>query len=168
MLGVRTERHACRKSKADRCDLTHVSLSFLNVALTKSSESRSLRLQHHAEVKRWSCSFRPWCRRAHRRAREGRQAPSFETVRLSTDASGPVLHREPRCRLSTAARPSFRSISRRINTPPFDDSFPPSNVAVIVFPPTGDKPGRNSVASVMVSGAPCWSRTVLFRQQNHT
>ena len=78
--------HACRKSKADRCDLTHVSLSFLNVALTKSSESRSLRLQHHAEVKRWSCSFRPWCRRAHRRAREGRQAPSFETVRLSTDA----------------------------------------------------------------------------------
>ena len=60
MLGVRTERHACRKSKADRCDLTHVSLSFLNVALTKSSESRSLRLQHHAEVKRWSCSFRPF------------------------------------------------------------------------------------------------------------
>ena len=82
--------------------------------------------------------------------------------------SGPVLHREPRCRLSTAARPSFRSISRRINTPPFDDSFPPSNVAVIVFPPTGDKPGRNSVASVMVSGDSCWSRTVLFRQQNHT
>src|SRR6516162_9232872 len=82
--------------------------------------------------------------------------------------SGPVLHREPRCRLSTAARPSFRSISRRINTPPFDDRFPPSNVAVIVFPPTGDKPGRNSVASVMVSGASCWSRTVLFRQQNHT
>src|SRR6516164_7515773 len=28
--------------------------------------------------------------------------------------SGPVLHRKPRCRLSTAARPSFRSISRRI------------------------------------------------------
>src|SRR6266699_1098164 len=58
------------------------------------------------------------------------------------------------CRLSTAARPSFRSISRRINTPPFDDSFPPSNVALIVFPPTGDRPGRNSVASVMVSGLP--------------
>src|SRR5437660_7628635 len=56
----------------------------------------------------------------------------------------------------------------RINTPPFDDSFPPSNVAVIVFPPTGDRPGRNSVASVMVSGASCWSRTILFRQQNHT
>src|SRR5262249_58069636 len=47
--------------------ILHTSLSFLNVALTKSSESRSLRLQHHAEVKRWSCSFRPWCRRAHRR-----------------------------------------------------------------------------------------------------
>jgi hypothetical protein len=29
----------------------------------------------------------------------------------------------------TAARPSFRSISRRINTPPFDDSFPPSGPA---------------------------------------
>ena len=45
------------------------------------------------------------------------------------------------------------SISRRINTPPFDDSVPPSNVAVIVFPLTGDRPGRNSVVSVMVSGA---------------
>src|SRR5262245_30371195 len=43
-----------------------------------------------------------------------------------------------------------------------------SNVAPIVFPPTGDRPGRNSVASVMVSGASCWSRTVLCRQQNHT
>jgi hypothetical protein len=47
---------------------------------------------------------------------------------------------------------------------PFDDSVPPSNVAVIVFPPTGDRPGRNSVAFVMVSGASCWSRTILFRQ----
>ena len=27
--------------------------------------------------------------------------------------------------------------------------------AQIVFPPTGDRPGRNSVASVMVSGASC-------------
>jgi hypothetical protein len=36
------------------------------------------------------------------------------------------------------------------------------------FPPTGDRPGRNSVASVMMSGAFCWLRTVLFRQQNHT
>jgi hypothetical protein len=26
--------------------------------------------------------------------------------------------------------------------PPFDDSVPPSNVAVIVFPPTGDRPGK--------------------------
>ena len=33
------------------------------------------------------------------------------------------------------------------------DSVPPSNVAVIVFPLTGDRPGRNSVVSVMVSGA---------------
>jgi hypothetical protein len=49
--------------------------------------------------------------------------------------------------------PKFFSISRRINTPPFDDSVPPSNVAVIVFPPTGDRPGKNSVVSVMVSGA---------------
>src|SRR5438309_8296524 len=72
------------------------------------------------------------------------------------------------CALPISARPSFRSISRRINTPPFDDSFPPSNVAVIVFPPTGDRPGRNSVASVMVSGASCWPCTILFRQQNHT
>src|SRR5262249_46384525 len=42
------------------------------------------------------------------------------------------------------------------------DSFPPSNVAVIVFPPTGDRPGRNSVASVMVSGASCWPCTIFF------
>src|SRR5262249_51946907 len=55
------------KAKLIDVIFTHVGLSFLNVALTKSSESRSLRLQHHAEVKRWSCSFRPWCRRAHRR-----------------------------------------------------------------------------------------------------
>src|SRR5262249_42779832 len=56
------------------------------------------------------------------------------------------------CRLSTAARPSFRSISRRINTPPFDDSLRPSNVAVIVFPPTGDRPGRNSRGYALVPG----------------
>src|SRR6476619_3543270 len=57
------------------------------------------------------------------------------------------------CRLSTVARPSLFSISRRINTPLFDDSVPPSNVAVIVFPLTGDRPCRNSVVSVTVSGA---------------
>src|SRR5262249_2622884 len=43
-----------------------------------------------------------------------------------------------------------------------------TRLIVIVFPPTGDRPGRNSVASVMVSGASCWPCTILFRQQNHT
>jgi hypothetical protein len=36
-----------------------------------------------------------------------------------------------------------------INTPPFDDdSVPPSNVALLVFQPIGDRPGRNSVIFV--------------------
>jgi hypothetical protein len=35
-------------------------------------------------------------------------------------------------------------IEHRINTPPFDDSVPPSNVAVIVFPLTGERPGRTA------------------------
>ena len=76
---------------------------------------------------------------------------------------GPPI-RHANIRGGTVARPSFFSISRRINTPPFDDSVPPSNVAVIVFPPTGDSPGKNSVVSLMVSGASCWSRTMMSRQ----
>src|SRR5262249_6735773 len=84
--------HACRKIKADLCDLTHVGLSFLNVALTKSSESRSLRLQHHAEVKRWSCSFRPWCRRAHRRRPGGPPGTQFrDSTALHRRLQGPFF-----------------------------------------------------------------------------
>jgi hypothetical protein len=50
----------------------------------------------------------------------------------------------------------------------WSSSVPPSNVAVIVFPLTGDRPGRNGVVSVMVSGASCWSRFVCgcFQDEN--
>ena len=84
--------HYSTHGQADRCDLTHVSLSFLNVALTKSSESRSLRLQHHAEVKRWSCSFRPWCRRAHRRRPGGPPGTQFrDSTALHRRLQGPFF-----------------------------------------------------------------------------
>src|SRR5436853_498956 len=70
--------------------------------------------------------------------------------------------------LLSAARPGLRSTARRMNAALFDDSVPPANVAVTVFPAAGDRPGRNSVAFVMVSRASCWPCTILFRQQNHT
>jgi hypothetical protein len=53
------------------------------------------------------------------------------------------------CRLRTAPRQSLFSISHRIHTPPFGDSVPPSNIAGIVFPLTGDRPVRNGVISRM-------------------
>ncbi len=67
-------------------------------------------------------------------------------TRLGSRASGTQA-------LSIAAMPSRFSISRKMRTPPSEESCPPSNVAVISLPPTGDSPGRKRVASVMVSGS---------------
>ena len=56
------------------------------------------------------------------------------------------------CRLTPWRDRAFFDLAQD-DTPPFDDRRPASNVAVIVFPLTGDRPGRNDVVSVMVSGA---------------
>jgi hypothetical protein len=41
------------------------------------------------------------------------------------------------------------STSRKTTTPPSDDSSPPSNLATIVLPKTGDRPGSGSIGSAM-------------------
>jgi len=61
-----------------------------------------------------------------------------------------------------------RSISRSNNTPPSDDSAPPSKRACISCRSTGDRPGRKGVLSFMVGWIFCWKRMILFNHQNHT
>ena len=41
------------------------------------------------------------------------------------------------------------STSRKTKIPPSDDSRPPSNLATIVLPETGDRPGSGSIGSFM-------------------
>src|SRR6516225_9065340 len=55
---------------------------------------------------------------------------------------------------SRSANPSRRSISRKASNPPSEDRRPPSNRATTVLPCTGDRPGRNGVASTMAGAAP--------------
>ncbi len=45
-------------------------------------------------------------------------------------------------------------ISRNANKPPSEDSWPPSKRATTALPCTGDRPGRNGVASTMAGAAP--------------
>jgi hypothetical protein len=49
----------------------------------------------------------------------------------------------------TEAEPLFNLTQDPHATPPFGDSVPPSNIAVIVFPLTSDRPDRNGVVSRM-------------------
>ena len=49
---------------------------------------------------------------------------------------------------------SRRSISRKANKPPSEDSRPPPKRAMTALPCTGDRPGRNGVASTMAGAAP--------------
>ena len=45
------------------------------------------------------------------------------------------------------------STSRNIRTPPSDDNRPASNLATIVLPPTGDRPGSGSIGLIMAGVA---------------
>jgi hypothetical protein len=55
---------------------------------------------------------------------------------------------------SRSANPSRRSISRKASKPPSEDSRPPSKRATTALPCTGDRPGRNGVASTMAGAVP--------------
>ena len=60
---------------------------------------------------------------------------------MGVDNAAPIAGVRPQA-LSIAAIPSRFSISRKMRTPPSEESCPPSNVAVISLPPMGDSPGR--------------------------
>jgi hypothetical protein len=66
-----------------------------------------------------------------------------------------------------SASPSWRSISRKASKPPSEDSRPPSKRATTALPCTGDRPGKNGVASTMAGAAPVDPR-VQAHHQNPT
>src|ERR1700674_1446970 len=72
-----------------------------------------------------------------------------------------------RQRASRSANPSRRSTSRKTSNPPSEDSRPPSKRATTALPWTGDKPGRNGVASTM-AGVASDDRQIQLQQPNPT
>src|SRR5208282_3806268 len=72
-------------------------------------------------------------------------------------ASGCVINSGARgSTMQAASRSATRrrcSTSRKTKMPASDDSSPPSNLAITVLPPTGDRPGSGSIESVMAGMA---------------
>src|SRR6266478_4278472 len=77
-------------------------------------------------------------------------------------ARGSFMHAAKR-----SANPSRLSISRKTSNPPSEDSRPPSKRAATALPRTGDRPGRNGVASTMAGGA-SEDRQIQLQQPNLT
>ena len=69
--------------------------------------------------------------------------------------------------LAEGAGTFMRSISRKASKPPSEDRWPPSKRATTALPCTGDRPGRNGLASTMAGAAPVGPR-VQAHHQNPT
>ena len=77
-----------------------------------------------------------------------------------------VVRVSGRAEATTSATPSRFALSRSMIRPPFEVRLPASCAAVSDFDPTGDRPGKNGVISVMTVANPADDAHALLRHQN--